>query len=140
MGIAVAPLTTTVINAVSPDRTGVASGINNAVASVGGLLVIAVLGSVALGTFDHSLDRDLASVHASSAVQATVHSARGGLVIPPLPASLPAPERQEARAIITSALTITVRVSMWIAALLALSAALTAALTIREDWRPRGAH
>lgn len=140
MGIAVAPLTTTVINAVSPDRTGVASGINNAVASVGGLLVIAVLGSVALGTFDHSLDRDLASAHASSAVQATVHSARGGLVIPPLPASLPEPERQEARAIITSALTITVRVSMWIAALLALSAALTAALTIREDSRPRGAH
>ena len=135
MGIAVAPLTTTVINAVPPDRTGVASGINNAVASVGGLLVIAVLGSVALGVFDHSLDRALVSAHAAAAVRATVASARGGLVVPPIPAGVAEPARQQAHAIITAALATTVRLAMWIAALLALAAALTAALTIREDGR-----
>lgn len=140
MGIAVAPLTTTVINAVPPDRTGVASGINNAVASVGGLLVIAVLGSVALGVFGHSLDRALVSVHASAAVRATVDSARGGLVVPAIPAGVSGQAREEAHAIITAALASTVRLAVWIAALLALAAALTAALTIREDSRRGVAH
>jgi EmrB/QacA subfamily drug resistance transporter len=140
MGVAVAPLTTTVINAVPPDRTGVASGINNAVASVGGLLVIAVLGSVAPSIFAHSLDRALLSAHASAAVRAAVDCARGGLVVPPIPASLSGQARSQAHAIITAALTTTVRLAVWIAALLSLAAALTAALTIREDWRWRGTH
>jgi EmrB/QacA subfamily drug resistance transporter len=133
MGIAVAPLTTTVINAVPPDRTGVASGINNATASVGSLLLIAILGSVALGTFEHSLARGLASVHASPAVRATVDSARGGFVVPPMPGGLSAKERRQADAIVTGALTGTVRMGMWIAALLALAGALTAVFTIRQD-------
>jgi len=137
MGIAVAPLTTAVINSVPPDRTGVASGINNAVASVGSLLLIAVLGSVALGAFEHSLTRDLEVVHTSPAVRATVDSARGGLVVPPMAASLSTKERQQAEAIVTGALTGTVRMAMWIAALLALASALTAVVTIRQDGNRR---
>jgi hypothetical protein len=133
MGVTAAPLTTTVINAVSPDRTGVASGINNAVASVGSLLLIAVLGSLALGFFDHSLARDLRSVRASPAVTATVDSARGGFVVPPMTASLSARERQQAETIITGALSLTVRTAMWVAALLASCGTLTAALSIRQD-------
>jgi EmrB/QacA subfamily drug resistance transporter len=55
MAITVAPLTTMVMNSVPQSKTGIASGINNAVASVAALLVISALGTVALSVYDHAL-------------------------------------------------------------------------------------
>jgi MFS family permease len=130
MAITVAPLTTAVLNAVPAHRTGVASGINNAVASVGSLLMIALLGSVALGSFDRSLERHLEQARASAAVGQVVESARGGFVIPAMPAGLSSDERERARAVIAASLGDTVRLVLWIAAALATLSALTAAVTI----------
>ncbi len=44
MTLSVAPLTTTVLNAAPDDKSGTASGINNAAARAGGLIAIAALG------------------------------------------------------------------------------------------------
>ena len=51
MAITVAPLTTTVMESVSSEHSGVASGVNNAVARTAGLIAIAVFGVMISGMF-----------------------------------------------------------------------------------------
>jgi MFS family permease len=53
MTLSVAPLTTTVFNSAPGDKSGTASGINNASARIGGLLAVAALG-LAFGGVDNS--------------------------------------------------------------------------------------
>jgi EmrB/QacA subfamily drug resistance transporter len=66
MAVTVAPLTTVVMSSVDKDRAGAASGINNAVARLAGVLAIAVFGIVLVKTFGGHLDRRLASLPLAS--------------------------------------------------------------------------
>jgi hypothetical protein len=55
----VAPLTTTVLNSVNEHNAGIASGANNAIARVAGLVAIAALGAVMSAQFDSSIESAL---------------------------------------------------------------------------------
>jgi MFS family permease len=63
MAISVAPLTTLVMSSVESEHVGTASGINNAVARLAGVLAVAALGAVMAGAFGHSLRQSLAGLN-----------------------------------------------------------------------------
>jgi hypothetical protein len=130
MAITVAPLTTTVLNSVAQHQTGVASGINNAVAQVASLLMIAILGTVGIATLNRSLDQHLASSHASPNVQNIVDNARKGFVMPDMPPDTSGEDRQTAHAVIANSFLDTIRHVMLIAAALSLASAVSASFMI----------
>jgi EmrB/QacA subfamily drug resistance transporter len=132
MAVSVAPLTTTVINAVPAHQTGVASGINNAVASLAGLLAVAIFGAVALGIYDRALDRQLATISASAEVKQSVQAARGQFVTAPAASATAGVERHLAQTIIKASLSESIMNVMLLAAALALGAAASGALLPRS--------
>jgi EmrB/QacA subfamily drug resistance transporter len=72
----VAPLTTTVLNSVDEHNAGIASGVNNAVARVAGLIAIAVVGAAMSAQFGSSVDEELAGRSLSPAAEEVVSDAR----------------------------------------------------------------
>ncbi len=65
----VAPLTATVLDSVDEHHVGIASGVNNGVSRVAGLLAIAVLGAVISASFGAKLDDQLGPAPLSAAAR-----------------------------------------------------------------------
>jgi EmrB/QacA subfamily drug resistance transporter len=126
MAVSVAPLTTVVMSAVDQDRAGTASGINNAVARIAGLLAIAVLGSVMVRSFSTRLDRDLARLPIPPEEMKNLESNYIKLAALEIPASLDSNRFTEVKASVDDAFVHAFRLVMLICAGLAVASAIQA--------------
>ncbi len=88
MAVTVAPLTTVVMNSVSEERVGTASGVNNAVARVAGVLAIAILGIVMMKAFGFRLNDALAHLSLPPGILKELQANAIKLAGLPIPAGL----------------------------------------------------
>ena len=130
MSITVAPLTTAVMNSVDVSNSGVASGINNAVSRVAGLLAIATLGIVMLGFFSGNLDHQLAGVNVSAQVRQSVVDQKSKLTQIELPKDLPKDSQTALKSAIDEAFVGSFRIIMLIGAGMALLSAIAAFILV----------
>ena len=108
MAAVVSPLTATVMNAVPDQKSGAASGVNNAASRLAGLIAVALLGAAASSIF-------------------TRHDGTADLRFGVLP-----PVTDPSRAAIEAAFQAAYSGAMWMAAALAALAVLTAAVTLKS--------
>jgi hypothetical protein len=129
MALTVAPLTTTVMGAVEAQHAGVASGVNNAVARVAGLLAIAVFGVLLARAFEArampGLDRLGLTASSRTAIDRELPKMAGADVDEIAP--LEPLQRAALGQIIGEAFVSAFRVAMLCAAALAVAAAATGA-------------
>jgi len=130
MAITAAPLTTAVMGAVETHHAGIASGINNAVSRIAGLLVIAVLGVLVLVAFNSNLDNHLASLNLPAEVQEQLDEERIKLAGAEVPSTVNEKTRAALEDAINESFVVSFRITMFIGVGLALASALVAALMI----------
>jgi hypothetical protein len=138
MAVSVAPLTTTVMNAVPRNRVGIASGINNAVSRAAGLLAIAVLGIVMLNVFDRALDQRLSNVELPTAARKYLRDQRINLAAASLPREVSPARRDMLRKAIDESFVEGFRRIMLIGAVLAGASGIASLLFISV--RPKPSH
>jgi EmrB/QacA subfamily drug resistance transporter len=126
MAVTVAPLTTSVMNSVNKDRVGAASGINNAVARIAGVLAIAVLGIVMVKAFGSHLNYSLAHFSLPPNVLQEIRSQEARLAALQAPTALDPIARATVAQFIGEAFVFGYRIVMLICAGLALASAAVA--------------
>ena len=135
MSIVIAPLTTAVMNSVSVDRSGVASGINNAVSRTAGLLAIAAINLIVVAVFTSAFDSQLSGLPLPAAARAALDTQRSRLAGAQIPSGLsPALHGAVQRAIDLSFID-GFRAAMLTASALALAASVAAGLLVEGKQR-----
>jgi EmrB/QacA subfamily drug resistance transporter len=129
----VAPLTATILGAVPAEHSGVASGVNNAVARVAGLLAIAVVGAVISASFASRVNA-AASRPEPATVHAALVSARKQPLVVKTHGLAPAHAAQ-VKAVLTSASVHAFRIGIGISGALALLGGVVSLLGIENPRR-----
>ena len=135
MAVSVAPLTTVVMESVVEDRAGTASGINNAVARVAGVLAIAAFGVIMVTAFSDHLNRSLANVTMPSSVRSELQSNEAKLAALKAPAEVEPATAAAIEKSIDASFVFSFRLMMWICAALALASAVVTWRLIPSDFR-----
>jgi len=133
MALTVAPLTTTVMESIERDHAGVASGVNNAVSRVAGLLAIAVFGVVLSRTFQTRVKPGLDQLRLPASERSAIDRE-----LPKMAGAQLTTESAAVHAVVDEAFVSAFRVVMWCCAGMAVGAAACGA-AIRDD-RRRTAH
>jgi EmrB/QacA subfamily drug resistance transporter len=126
MALTVAPLTTVVMTSVDQDHVGTASGINNAVARLAGVLAIAVLGVVMVKAFGSHLNQAIADLALPPEIAQNIRSKQIELAALQLPQGLDPHEAEALRRAIANAFLFGWRLVMFSCAVLAAASALVA--------------
>ncbi len=134
LAMTVAPLTATVLGAAGVEHAGVASGVNNAVSRVAGLLAIAVAGAAVAGAASAALDDQLASARLTPAAQTAVDRARDLRLTSQAPGA-PAAERAQVEQALADASVDGFHVAIWIGGGLALLGGAISLLGIKDPRR-----
>lgn len=95
LAMTVAPLTTTVLDSVDEHRAGVASGVNNAVSRVAGLMAIAAFGAVVSAQFASTLDGHTEGTTLSPAAASAIDDAKAEPLAGGVPGDIPPSEEDE---------------------------------------------
>ncbi|HVY56149.1 MAG TPA: MFS transporter, partial [Thermodesulfobacteriota bacterium] len=133
MAITISPLTTAVMSSIDLEHSGVASGINNSVGRIAGLLSVAILGVFALSGFNRNLDKELRVLDLNQETIRVIESQRIKLAAIDIPESLPDPVKREIRSAISDSFLGAFRLMMKISAGLVFLGAVTAWLTIEKN-------
>jgi len=130
----VAPLTAAVLGSVEPGHSGLASGANNAVARVAGLLAIAAVGAVVSTSFAAKLDHDVAHEPLSRRARTALSAARTRPLVTSA-SGVPAADRPDAHAALVDASVHAFRIGIGIAGLLAILGGAVALVGIENPRR-----
>ena len=133
LAVSVAPLTTTVMNAVPTHQAGTASGVNNAAARLANLLAVAVFGVLILLVFNPQLSSRLAGLELPQDAVQTITAQRSELVNLNIPNDLSTPQQTEVRSAVNGAFVSGFRFVTLVCAGLAALSSLMAAWLIKDD-------
>ncbi|HLY48299.1 MAG TPA: MFS transporter [Solirubrobacteraceae bacterium] len=134
LSMTVAPLTATVLGSVDSGHSGLASGVNNAVARVASLIAIAALGAVVAASFQGRLESQLRGQRLSRSASTAVAVARTRPLVTHV-SGLPARERPLVHDALVEASVHAFRIAMAIAALLALLGGVASLIGIENPRR-----
>jgi EmrB/QacA subfamily drug resistance transporter len=126
VAVSVAPLTTVVMGSVNQDTAGTASGINNAVARIAGLLAIAALGLAMMGAFRFHLNRSLESLAVPPGTTTEIQSNAIRLAAIEIPAGLDSGTKIALQTAVNQAFVFGFRLAMLICVALSMTSALFA--------------